>query len=1153
MAGQPDMIEGLLGTTPISPEVTRASTEMQKKLASEPEGTKAILRELGHENVDDLLGEMARSGRVDPDVVNMLPPEVANYLAARARDMDQSMSVLRAATDDKMAGAVVGMPKEVRDPTVRASDSLQRILDADKERQLKTAEMAGVGSIAPANLLSRFVGGLLEGPLAASGEAWKSSKDFLKTLNYWSKTSPETKEYAARAHQLEGNKRKMATEAIKVFAMRKGEDGTYESGAMDDKWLNALKKPTVENALNKWMAENKRAADTKGGGVQMLSADQPAVQRILNGLSNEDRQSVTELMQKSVEANVRTFGQTLGKMQDEGASNGAKLIGQNVKLKAAEKVQLSEAILGAAINPQDQTAAMRGEMARGKLMAHDPTGETFMNVQEFAGVTAGRMAAWKDFFNANPAWVTERKYGKWQVRYVRGGKEVFDTADSKRAAEAAAKGYKIVDIRRNLENEDTEVNFFGNKNPPGLAELDAASEAMLRRVLSPEEAADLSVVAPSATEAGTDDRLFRNHLAWTQKNAAYWSRRLFKAQTRTLLGDSELVGRPDLTDMIKSHSRQMLAPDPMVGRAMSRLTSTWLMGGNMASAMANATQLFTRGAAEMTALTGNPLKSWKSVLGAVTEIGDVYLGKSEWKGEHKWLMERFEKEQGGSAFEFLGGKEKNEDNTALRLKWAMAHRRPQSTAEGAGKLMNNVSSALMWAFRSVEDVNNKGAMLAAFDHYRQQKQSDGTYLNKEQAYRKAEEFNWAVNDVGGKANRPIKAFEKLTPSLAMLATSLQSYNIGTVGQIASYLKKSFKGAEKYTPAERYNARVALAQLMGTQLFLAGAMGMPFVGAGLSLLNQAFPQWEINKRMRETLSQLDDETEDYGFLLSDVAMSGIPSMFGWDMQSRLSMGNPVPGISEINGFQPEVLYGAPISLMTKFVKGGQKVSQGDLEGVRDMMPPAAAKLWQLYNAQGKLTDYNGKPVGDRSPGETVGMALGFQPTRMTKFNAANRMKIQNEAEHRRETAQFNEDMGKKALDGRFGDIIQSINARAAEDEQFDPRRAAIAAAKAAVEWQFPRDLRNEVTRRSAKVLQYFPLDRSQPSEVQKQELQGYILQHLGVPMKKRDMAKYAIMDQLQVEHPDWSRIELGEEAERQLGRKRRQQEALVAPVEAAATL
>src|SRR5258705_13969716 len=132
--------------------------------------------------------------------------------------------------------------------------------------------------------------------------------------------------------------------------------------------------------------------------------------------------------------------------------------------------------------------------------------------------------------------------------------------------------------------------------------------------------------------------------------------------------------------------------------------------------------------------------------------------------------------------------------------------------------------------------------------------------------------------------------------------------------------------------------------------------MLFVAAGVSLLNEAFPQLEVNKNLRSWMQQVFGEDESHDKPLSDLAMSWIPSMFGWDFQSRFSMGKTVPGVSEINGFQPDMMSSfVPTNLLMKFIKGGQKVSQGDLKGIGDMMPTAVKHIVDAVRDDGQERD------------------------------------------------------------------------------------------------------------------------------------------------------------------------------------------------------
>ena len=71
-----------------------------------------------------------------------------------------------------------------------------------------------------------------------------------------------------------------------------------------------------------------------------------------------------------------------------------------------------------------------------------------------------------------------------------------------------------------------------------------------------------------------------------------------------------------------------------------------------------------------------------------------------------------------------------------------------------------------------------------------------------------------------------------------------------------------------------------------------------------------------------------EDDENGKVLADIAMTGAPAMLGWDWHSRLSMGNILPGVSEINGAQPGLLMGAPFNVVSQFVKGAASLAQGD---------------------------------------------------------------------------------------------------------------------------------------------------------------------------------------------------------------------------------
>ena len=212
---------------------------------------------------------------------------------------------------------------------------------------------------------------------------------------------------------------------------------------------------------------------------------------------------------------------------------------------------------------------------------------------------------------------------------------------------------------------------------------------------------------------------FDNHYTSAKKNAAYWSRALFKAQTKLLRDSAEISQRPDLQRFVDMHEANMMTPDPAMGRGMTKAASMWYLGGNFASSLVNGTQMFTRGAAELTRLTGKPIESYKRVLDAVREVGEVALGQSKWRSpDHEWLMNRYESDKTGSAYDVLGEKE---NDITLKMQWALNHGLPRSAAQKTDSLLHRVNDLAMIGYRGVEAVNTKSAMLAAFDHFRSAK------------------------------------------------------------------------------------------------------------------------------------------------------------------------------------------------------------------------------------------------------------------------------------------------------------------------------------------------------------------------------------------------------------------------------------------------
>ena len=210
-------------------------------------------------------------------------------------------------------------------------------------------------------------------------------------------------------------------------------------------------------------------------------------------------------------------------------------------------------------HPEDPNLVQQGQMALQRIFNLSP--EKVGEIQDHFKEALEKINEERAHFEANPAQVTQEMYGKYDVTYQKNGREYFTRVDTQAAAQGL--GDRIIDIRRNDSDGDTPVDYRAK-------------------------------VAGGAREP---TMWFDNHYTSVKKNAAYWSRALFKAQTKLLRDSAEISQRPDLQRFVDMHEANMMTPDPVMGRGMTKAASMWYLGGNVASSLVNGTQMFTRGAA----------------------------------------------------------------------------------------------------------------------------------------------------------------------------------------------------------------------------------------------------------------------------------------------------------------------------------------------------------------------------------------------------------------------------------------------------------------------------------------------------------------------------------------------------------------------------
>lgn len=198
------------------------------------------------------------------------------------------------------------------------------------------------------------------------------------------------------------------------------------------------------------------------------------------------------------------------------------------------------------------------------------------------------------------------------------------------------------------------------------------------------------------------------------------------------------------------------------------------------------------------------------------------------------------------------------------------------------------------------------------------------------------------------------------------------------------------------------ARRTLAGLYGMHLLHTGALGMPFVGAGITLAN-IMRNWYADPE-----DKVDTETDlrnyvahAFGTDASDTLFHGIWSgLFGMGISQRIGMGDLASPIHVFNAdklsgkdYGKELLIGAlgpTVGLSLNMVDAYKQFEAGNYErGTEKLLPKMAGDLLKATRREmdGGEVSPSGKMVVPTTEGDAIKQALGIAPERIANAYAA----------------------------------------------------------------------------------------------------------------------------------------------------------------------
>lgn len=377
--------------------------------------------------------------------------------------------------------------------------------------------------------------------------------------------------------------------------------------------------------------------------------------------------------------------------------------------------------------------------------------------------------------------------------------------------------------------------------------------------------------------------------------------------------------------------------------------SLWYMGLKPASALINATQVYTLGIAEL----GKVAKAPAVIIGRAQR--DVVSGKLSEDEQKVFDSAVIRQQEAASAMAQITGH--NEGSTGK-----------------AGKILHGVTGKTMALFQNVEIVNRKTMILAAYRALRSSQVATG--IVDEKALHEALRLNNNVNFDQGRHNLPGWARNPAGHTLY----ALQSFTWNTF----NWLYNNLTSGEK-------RDQVALLRYAGMLMLIGGAAALP----GGEELDKLYRKLRGKSLLMEAKEWTRDNGKRYGTLgeMADAfAWHGTAGLGGVNISNSMRLQMPVVSQWIGDATLPEAFAGVYAGLLKKAWFSAMALSHGDVYRAAESAAPefvaGGMRAWRQYDSG--MTTLKGRPVFDEngkplkySAGDAALRAAGFQPSEQSR--------------------------------------------------------------------------------------------------------------------------------------------------------------------------
>lgn len=621
------------------------------------------------------------------------------------------------------------------------------------------------------------------------------------------------------------------------------------------------------------------------------------------------------------------------------------------------------------------------------------------------------------------------------------------------------------------------------------------------------------------------------------------AKELTKAEIGLAMSDPSIRGNDIALNLARDHFNAVVNPSAREFSSLKKLNFAYFMGFNLSSMLIEPTQALLALAPTLTRDSGSALSGLKS-LGIASKLiarAAIMKGSSLSKRVAKFdpeLGQWLEKANAEQTLDFGVMQEfyAAGDEAVLNLNSVLHGGLLNKTGQVAKGALNSYVDITRTIYGQVPKLNNLVAYIASFDQARRVgvlKDGKLTKLSGKEAHDYATLTTRSTMYGGGSAARPIGMFAQSGKfqGVVGLSYSLATYTFGVLSHFARLAADSIDRRGMLAKSERSAARRALGQSLATQMALAGALGLPGVGAAMAVVKQIFGI-DSRKAVEDGLRQLFDEDEETGGFWTDLALRGAPFVTtgGVDLSSRLAI-SQVLGVSPYNGFRLANLLGPTGSIVENAAKATQQATQGLVGDAAETIAPTAIKnVVKLWRDGWVVRDANGRPFMEPNGWQLALDAMGLRPAELTKRRDSLQMLRHSEDAAAREQAQFYRRLAQTLINGDQDTVREELFRRQNEVEGFSALEGAQSVADTALSLLLPYDPARIGTASNATTRQRLARQGGfqRTSEMERLATKKRLEATLGIPgagrVGRTQLRATAMVDQLLDMNPFMSRQE-----------------------------